>query len=226
MSTTILVIEDDEQVRRLLRNVLGGHGYTIVEASTVAAATDALQRTRPAVVLLDLGLPDGDGLALLRAMRPDDKTPVIVLSARDKEGDKIIALDLGADDYLTKPFGAGELMARIRVALRRVSPAHADDVITVGPIRIDQPRHEVTVDGVVVHLTPIEFKLLVELARSPGRVLTHRHLLREVWGPDAVEQNQYLRVHVAALRRKIEKDPARPHWLVTEAGVGYRMRDA
>jgi two-component system KDP operon response regulator KdpE len=226
MSTTILVVDDDEQVRRLLRNVLAGHGYTIVEASTVAAATDALERTRPAVVLLDLGLPDGDGLALLRAMRPDDKTPVIVLSARDKEGDKIVALDLGADDYLTKPFGAGELMARIRVALRHAGPMHDDDVLVAGTIRIDQPRHEVTVNGDVVHLTPIEFKLLVELARSPGRVLTHRQLLREVWGPDAVEQNQYLRVHVAALRRKIEKDPARPQWLVTEAGVGYRLRDA
>jgi two-component system KDP operon response regulator KdpE len=225
MTTNILVIDDDPQVRRFLRNVLAGHGYTILEAGTVAVGTEAIARHRPDVVLLDLGLLDGDGLDVLRAMRPDDKTPVIVLSARDKEGDKIVALDLGADDYLTKPFGVGELMARIRVALRRAGPAPSD-VLIAGPIRIDQPRHEVTVDGEVVHLTPIEFKLLVELARSPGRVLTHRHLLREVWGPEAVEQSQYLRVHVAALRRKIERDPARPQWLITEAGIGYRLRDA
>jgi two-component system, OmpR family, KDP operon response regulator KdpE len=225
MSATILVIDDDAQMRRFLRNVLAGHGYPLVEASTVAAGIEVITRNRPAVVLLDLGLPDGDGLDVLRAMRPDDKTPVIVLSARDKEGDKIVALDLGADDYLTKPFGAGELLARIRVALRHTTPA-ACDVIAVGPIRIDQPRHEVTVEGEVVHLTPIEFKLLLELARSAGRVLTHHHLLREVWGPEVVEQTQYLRVHVAALRRKLERDPARPQWLITEAGIGYRLRDA
>ncbi|HSD90505.1 MAG TPA: response regulator, partial [Kofleriaceae bacterium] len=226
MSAIILVIDDDAQMRRFLRNVLTGHGYTLLEAANVATAIEVVTRHPPNLILLDLGLPDGDGVEVLRAMRPDDKTPVIVLSARDKEGDKIVALDLGADDYLTKPFGAGELMARIRVALRHIGPAHEEDVISVGPIRIDQPRHEVTVDGVIIHLTPIEFKLLLELARSPGRVLTHRHLLREVWGPESVEQTQYLRVHLAALRRKIEKDPARPLWLVTEAGVGYRLRDA
>jgi two-component system KDP operon response regulator KdpE len=226
--STILVIDDDAQVRRFLRNVLGGHGHVVAEAESVAAGLDAVRRSRPAVVLLDLGLPDGDGLTVLRAMRPDDKTPVIVLSARDKEGDKIVALDQGADDYLTKPFGAGELLARIRVALRHSASitAATPDLLDVGPIHIDQPRHEVTVDGEVVHLTPIEFKLLVELARHPGRVLTHRQLLREVWGPEAVEQSHYLRVHVAALRRKIERDPAQPKWLVTEAGVGYRLRDA
>lgn len=225
MSTTILVIDDDAQMRRFLRNVLAANNYAVVEAGTVVAGIESVAHVRPSVVLLDLGLPDGDGADVLRAMRPDDKTPVIVLSARDKEGDKIVALDLGADDYLTKPFGAGELLARIRVVLRRSGPA-TSDVIAVGPIRIDQPRHEVTVEGEVVHLTPIEFKLLRELARSAGRVLTHQHLLREVWGPEAVEQSQYLRVHVAALRRKLEKDPARPQWLITEAGIGYRLRDA
>lgn len=225
MTTTILVIDDDAQMRRFLRNVLGAHSYTIVEAATVATAIESIQRAHPHVVLLDLGLPDGDGCDVLRAVRPHDKTPVIVLSARDKEGDKVVALDLGADDYLTKPFGAGELLARIRVVLRRSAPA-APHVITVGPIHIDEARHEVTVDGQIVHLTPIEFKLLVELARASGRVLTHQHLLREVWGPDVVEQSQYLRVHVAALRRKLEKDPARPRWLLTEAGIGYRLRDA
>ena len=138
----------------------------------------------------------------------------------------MIALDSGADDYLTKPFGAGELMARIRAVMRRgTTGAAVPDVLEVGPIRIDQARHEVTIEGTLVHLTPIEFKLLVELARQPGRVLTHRQLLREVWGPTAVDQNHYLRVHVAALRRKIERDAAQPRWLVTEAGVGYRLRD-
>ncbi len=225
MSAIILVIDDDAQMRRFLRNVLTGHGYTLLEAASVATAIEVVTRHQPNLVLLDLGLPDGDGLDVIRTMRPDDRTPIIVLSARDKEGDKVVALDLGADDYLTKPFGAGELLARIRVALRRASVA-ATDMITVGPIRIDQPRHEVTVDGRVVHLTPIEFKLLLELARSAGRLLTHQHLLREVWGPEVVEQSQYLRVHVAALRRKIERDPARPRWLITEAGIGYRLRDA
>jgi two-component system KDP operon response regulator KdpE len=224
MSSTILVVDDDAQMRRLLRNVLTGHGYTLLEAASVAAAVEVVARRQPNLVLLDLGLPDGDGLDVIRTMRPEDRTPIIVLSARDKEGDKVVALDLGADDYLTKPFGTGELHARIRAALRRAG-AIATDVITVGPIRIDQPRHEVTVEGQVVHLTPIEFKLLLELARSAGRVLTHQHLLREVWGPDVGEQSQYLRVHVAALRRKIERDAARPRWLVTEAGIGYRLRD-
>jgi two-component system KDP operon response regulator KdpE len=173
-------------------------------------------------------LPDGDGLAVLRALRPDSRIPVIVLSARGQEGDKVAALDAGADDYLTKPFGAGELMARIRVALRHATAAGVGttpDVLTVGPIQIDQPRHEVTVDDKVVHLTPIEFKILVELARQPGRVLTHRQLARGVWGVGPVDQSHTLRVHVAALRRKIEQDSARPRWLVTEAGVGYRLRD-
>jgi len=189
---------------------------------------DAIARHEPGVILLDLGLPDGDGLAVLRAIRPDSSVPVIVLSARGQEGDKVAALDAGADDYLTKPFGTGELMARIRVALRRAGAAGgapAPEVLDVGPIHIDQPRHAVTVDGEAVHLTPIEFKILVELARQPGRVLTHRALERAVWGATAVEQSHTLRVHVAALRRKIEADPARPQWLVTEAGVGYRLRE-
>jgi two-component system KDP operon response regulator KdpE len=225
--TTVLVVDDDPYVRRYLRTALGGHGYLVTEAATVAEALAAVVHKKPTIVLLDLGLPDGDGLAVVRALRPDSQVPVIVLSARGQEGDKVAALDAGADDYLTKPFGAGELMARIRVALRHFVAATGElpDVLEVGPIRIDRPRHEVTVAGTQVHLTPIEFKLLVELARQPGRVVTHTQLLREVWGPGAVEQSHYLRVHVAALRRKIEADPARPKWLVTEAGVGYRLRD-
>ncbi len=224
---TVLVIDDDPQIRRFLRAALGSYGHLVVEAASVAAGIESIGRTRPSVILLDLGLPDGDGLAVLHAIRPDNSVPVIVLSARGQEGDKIAALDAGADDYLTKPFGAGELMARIRVALRHAGAHGGDvpDVLVAGVIRIDQPRHEVTVAGKVVHLTPIEFKLLVELARQPGRVLTHRHLLKEVWGPDAVEQSHYLRVHVASLRRKIEDNPSHPRWLVTEAGIGYRLRD-
>jgi two-component system KDP operon response regulator KdpE len=224
--TTILVVDDDLQLRRFLRTTLAGHGHTVVEAGSVAEAIDAIGRVVPAVILLDLGLPDGDGLTVLRAIAPEVRPPVIVLSARGQEGDKVTALDAGAEDYLTKPFGASELLARIRVVLRRTGGTPAADVIEVGPIRIDQPRHTVTVDGREVHLTPIEFRLLVELARQPGRVLTHRQLLREVWGPNAVEEIHYLRVHMGALRRKIEADPARPRWLVTEAGVGYRLREA
>jgi two-component system KDP operon response regulator KdpE len=223
--STILVVDDDLQLRRFLRTTLAGHGHSVVEAGSVAEALDAIDRVHPHVILLDLGLPDGDGLGVLRQIPAETRPPVIVLSARGQEGDKVIALDAGAEDYLTKPFGAGELLARIRVVLRRGGGAPAPDVLEIGPIRIDQPRHSVTVGGQEVHLTPIEFRLLLELARSPGRVLTHRQLLREIWGPSAVEEVHYLRVHMAALRRKIEADPARPRWLLTEAGVGYRMRE-
>jgi two-component system KDP operon response regulator KdpE len=223
--TTILVVDDDLQLRRFLRTTLTGHGHAVVEAGSVAEAIDAAGRVHPHVILLDLGLPDGDGITVLRRIPAEDRPPVIVLSARGQEGDKVTALDAGADDYLTKPFGASELLARIRVVLRRTGGAPAPDVIEVGPIKIDQPRHTVTVAGHDVHLTPIEFNLLLELARYPGRVLTHRQLLREVWGPNAVEEVHYLRVHMGALRRKIEADPARPQWLLTEAGVGYRLRE-
>ena len=223
--TTILIVDDDLQLRRFLRTTLAGHGHTIAEAGSVAEAIDAIARVHPAVILLDLGLPDGDGLSVLRKIPAETRPPVIVLSARGQEGDKVTALDAGAEDYLTKPFGASELLARIRVVLRRAGGSPVLDVIEVGPIRIDQPRHLVTVDGNDVHLTPIEFRLLLELARQPGRVLTHRQLLREIWGPNAVEEVHYLRVHMGALRRKIEADPARPQWLLTEAGVGYRLRE-
>ena len=223
--TLILVVDDDLQLRRFLRTTLAGHGHTIAEAGSVAEALDAVGRLRPSLILLDLGLPDGDGLDVLRKLPADHRPPVIVLSARGQEGDKVTALDAGADDYLTKPFGASELLARIRVALRRVVAAPALDLIEVGPITIDQPRHVVTVEGREVHLTPIEFRLLLELARQPGRVLTHRKLLTEVWGPNAVDETHYLRVHMGALRRKIEADPARPRWLLTEAVVGYRLRE-
>jgi two-component system KDP operon response regulator KdpE len=220
---TILLVDDDSQFRRSLRVGLTSYGYVVAEAGSVAACLEVAERTKPALVLLDLSLPDGDGLSVLGALRGETKRPVIVISARGREGDKITALDAGADDYLTKPFGTGELMARIRVAMRHAPPN--DDVLVAGDIRIHQPRHEVTVAGRLVHLTPLEFKILVELARQPGRVLTHRELLRDVWGPTCVDNAHYLRVHIASLRRKIEDDPAAPRWLLTETGVGYRLAD-
>jgi two-component system, OmpR family, KDP operon response regulator KdpE len=223
----ILVVEDEAPMRRFLCSALTSHGFRVAEAGTLALAERLATEGRPAAVLLDLGMPDGDGLALLRQLREWSTAPVIVLSARDREDDKVLALDAGADDYLTKPFGTSELLARIRVALRhaRGQAVPDDPVITIGPMRIDQARHEVAVDGELVHLTPIEFRLLALLARHGGKVLTHRQLLHDVWGPRNTHQTHYLRVHMAALRRKIEADPARPRWLITEAGVGYRLRD-
>ncbi len=227
MSDVVLVIEDESAMRRFLSAALTSHGFKVIEAGTVAQAIALATEARPAAILLDLGLPDGDGLDLLRTLREWSTTPVIVLSARDREDDKVTALDAGADDYLTKPFGVSELLARIRVALRhaRGQTVPDDPVLAIGPIRVDQARHEVTVDAEQVHLTPIEFRLLAFLARHAGKVLTHRQLLHEVWGPRSTQHTQYLRVHMAALRKKLETDPARPRWLTTEPGVGYRLRD-
>jgi two-component system KDP operon response regulator KdpE len=227
VTDTVLVVEDEVAMRRFLRAALEPRGFRVVEAATAHEGEAAATQSGPVAILLDLGLPDGDGLALLRKLREWSATPVIVLSARDREDDKVTALDAGADDYLTKPFGTSELLARIRVALRhaRAQEAPDDPVIAIGPIRIDRARHEVTVDGEQVHLTPIEFRLLALLARHAGKVLTHRQLLVDVWGPASAQHTHYLRVHMAALRRKIEKDPARPKWIATEAGVGYRLRD-
>jgi two-component system KDP operon response regulator KdpE len=226
LADTVLVVEDDEQMRRYLRTTLVGHDFRVVEAGTLHDGVARATQSVPALVLLDLGLPDGDGIDLVRSLRAWTATPIIVLSARGREDDKVAALDAGADDYLTKPFGVAELLARIRAALRRARGAASSDdaVLEAGPYRIDQTRHEVTVDGAPVRLTPTEYKLFVLLARHAGRVLTQGHLLREVWGPNAVEQGHYLRVHMASLRRKLEQDPTRPRWLITEPGIGYRLQ--
>jgi two-component system KDP operon response regulator KdpE len=221
----VLVVEDEPQVRRFLRASLVSRGYRLVEATTVREAQQLATSHVPDVFLLDLGLPDGDGIELTRALREWTQAPIIVLSARGREEDKVRALDAGADDYLTKPFGVNELLARMRVALRHAQGVPSDNpVLCAGPLRIDLARREVTVEGRDVRLTPTEFKLLVLLARNAGKVLTHGHILREVWGPNST-QPHVVRVHMAELRRKLEAEPARPRLLVTEVGVGYRLRD-
>jgi two-component system KDP operon response regulator KdpE len=221
----VLVVEDEPQVRRFLRASLTSRGYGLVEATTVREAQQLATSHVPDLFLLDLGLPDGDGIELTRSLREWTNAPIIVLSARGREEDKVDALDAGADDYLTKPFGVSELLARIRVALRHAQRTPRDEpVLCVGPLRIDLARREITVEGQDVRLTPTEFRLLVLLARNAGKVLTHGHILREIWGPHST-QAHVVRVHMAELRRKIEADPARPRLLVTEVGVGYRLRD-
>ena len=225
---TVLVIEDEVAMRRLLRASLEAHGYAVLDAATMAEGRRSATARAPDLIILDLGLPDGDGLELVASLRVWTRVPIIVVSARDREADKIRALDAGADDYVTKPFATGELLARMRVALRHAdaTPGVAAAIVEVGPFHVDHDRHEVTVAGAPVKLTPIEFRLLAHLMRHAGKVLTHRHLLREIWGPGAVEHTHYLRVHMAALRRKVERDAGRPQWLLTEPGVGYRLRDA
>lgn len=222
----VLLVEDDPAMRRFLRATLTTHGYRLVEAASAEEGVAALTAQAPEVVLLDLGLPDGDGIDLTRRVREWSQVPILVLSARGREADKVEALDAGADDYLTKPFGVNELLARLRVALRhaRSQGEAAAPIIDAGPIRIDLARRVVTRDGAELHLTPIEYRLLALLAQNAGRVLTHQHLLREVWGAGHTHQPHYLRVYMATLRRKVERDPARPSLLHTEQGVGYRLR--
>jgi two-component system, OmpR family, KDP operon response regulator KdpE len=221
----VLAVEDEPQVRRFLRASLGSRGYRVIEATTVREAQQLATSHVPDLILLDLGLPDGDGIELTRSLREWTHAPIIVLSARGREEDKVDALDAGADDYLTKPFGVNELLARIRVALRHARGTPQDaPVLSVGPIRIDLARREIDVEGRDVRLTPTEFKLIVLLARNAGKVLTHGHILREIWGPNST-QPHVVRVHMAELRRKLETEPARPRLLLTEVGVGYRLRD-
>ncbi len=225
----ILIVEDEFQVRRFLRTALAAQGYRTVEAVDVKGALAAITTHPPEIVLLDLMLPDGDGIHLTREIRQWSHVPIIVISARGREDDKVKALDAGADDYLTKPFGTNELLARIRVALRHAALAGSDEaqiVLEIGPLRIDQASRAVTVGGEEVHLTPIEYRLLALLAQNAGKVLTHRQILREVWGAPYTSERHYLRVFMMQLRRKLERDPARPRLLVTEPGVGYRLKDS
>ncbi len=225
MNKTLLVIEDETAMRQFLHDALTGNEYVVAEATTAMRGLELAAAIQPSAILLDLGLPDGDGLGLLRELRAWSQTPVIVLSARQREDDKIAALDTGANDYLTKPFGIGELLARIRVALRLAGERRDEPVTAVGPIRIDHARREVSVDGNGVHLTPIEFRLLSILARNAGRVLTHEELLKEIWGPEHGKPTHLLRVHMATLRRKVDRTGTWPRWITTESGVGYRLRD-
>lgn len=224
----VLVVEDEPQMRRFIRATLTSHGYRLVEAVCCAEALMLASSHNPDLVLLDLGLPDGDGIDLTRRIREWSAMPVIVISARGREDDKVAALDAGADDYITKPFGVNELLARMRVALRHAragATGAAAQTLEIGELRVDLVRREVTKGGKDVHLTPIEYKLLALLAQNAGKVLTHQHILKEVWGPAYANQTHYVRVHMAELRKKIEANPARPKLLVTEPGVGYRLRD-
>jgi two-component system KDP operon response regulator KdpE len=222
MKPLILVVEDDPQIRRFLRATLDAEGYRYLEALTAEDGLTQAAAHLPDLILLDLGLPDRDGLDVIRGVRAWSTLPILVVSARGQESDKIAALDLGADDYVAKPFTVGELMARVRAALRR-AVAVAAEVFRFGHVEVDLENRVVRVAGEEVHLTPNEYRLLVVMIKHPGKVLTQRQLLNEVWGPNSTEQAQYLRVYIAQLRRKLEKDPARPKFLQTEPGVGYRL---
>ncbi|MFN8711054.1 MAG: response regulator [Planctomyces sp.] len=224
-SPRVLVIEDDRSIRKFLRISLTSNGFDVIEAETAEVALRQAIAEPPDAIILDLGLPDADGLDVIYRIRDWTTIPIIVLSARGSESDKVKALDSGADDYLTKPFGTGELLARIRVALRHHSGRTAEDepVFRSGHLIVDLAHRLVTVNGREVHLTPTEYRLLTVLVRHAGKVVTHRQLLKDVWGPDAVHENQYLRVYMGTLRSKIEERPAQPSYLLTEAGVGYRL---
>jgi two-component system KDP operon response regulator KdpE len=222
----ILLIEDEPQMRRFLRTALTTNDYRLVEAETAKEGLAQAAARNPDVILLDLGLPDRDGLDVTRELREWAGTPIIVLSARGREQDKVAALDVGADDYLTKPFGVEELLARIRVALRHAAlppGAAPEPIFEAGVLRVDLAERRVWRQGEEIHLTPTEYKLLATLVRHAGKVLTHRQLLKEVWGANYVNQSHYVRVYLAQLRQKIEPDPARPRLLLTEPGVGYRL---
>lgn len=226
---TIAVIDDETPIRRFLRASLGAEGFRVVEAETLKEGIRLITAERPDLVLLDLGLPDGEGADIIRDVRAWSAMPFIVLSARGAENAKLAAFDAGADDYLTKPFGVGELLARIRVALRHAARASDDPreptIVTVGPLRIDLAARRVFRANEEVELTKTEFDLLSYLARQMGKVLTHRQLLKEVWGPHAVNEPHYVRVVMGHLRKKLERDPSRPEHLITEQGVGYRLQD-
>jgi len=222
----ILAVDDEKEILRALKTYLTGHGYEVVTAETGKDALSLCYGRRPDVILLDLGLPDIPGLDIIREVRRASTTPIIILSVRSDDRDKVEALEAGADDYLTKPFSVSELLARIRVALRHAAGplAQNEPVIPINGLTIDLARRQVTRDGQEVRLTPTEFNLLKTLARYAGKVVTHRMLLREVWGPEYGDESHYLHVYMAQLRRKLESDPQNPRFIITEPGIGYRLR--
>jgi two-component system, OmpR family, KDP operon response regulator KdpE len=226
MKPRALIIDDEVQIRRLLRVALEGAGYDVHEADAGQPGLQAIAIVRPEVIVLDLGLPDLDGLTVLQRLREWSTTPVVVLTVRDSESDKVSALDAGADDYVTKPFSTAELLARLRAAQRRALPPEDVSVFTLGELTVDLAARRVTKAGVELKLTATEYALLRLFVRHAGRVLTHRHILREVWGPKSEEHRQYLRVYVTHLRQKIEHDPTKPVLIRTEPGIGYRFASA
>lgn len=226
MTASILIIEDETEIRRFLRATLGANGFTPLEAETAHEGLQKLIAQRPDVIILDLGLPDRDGQDFIRDVREWSQVPIIVVSAREQEADKVLALENGADDYLTKPFAAGELLARIKVALRHAQRLESGGGHTYDydGLSIDLSARRVTLDRDDVHLTPIEYKLLSVLAKNAGKVLTHAYLLKAVWGRHSTEQNHYLRIHTQHLREKLADDPLAPRFIITEPGIGYRLK--
>lgn len=222
-SLRILVVDDEIEIRRFLRVSLSVHGYSIFEAQTGNEALQMAVNCRPDLVILDLKLPDLDGVEVTRQLRKWSQIPVIILSVRNQEQDKILALDAGADDYLTKPFGVGELLARIRVVMRRIVTPEGSSTYTIDGLTIDLARHKVILNGKEITLTPTEFDLLKALAQNAGKVMTHRHLIHQVWGTVYEDEDRLLRVNIANLRRKIEANPSKPDYILTELGVGYRL---
>jgi two-component system KDP operon response regulator KdpE len=224
--TVIVVIEDEAPMRRLLKTILAAQGYLVAEAETGRRGLIEAGRRRPNLLILDLGLPDMEGIEVIEQLRAWSQVPILVLSARDQERQKVAALDAGADDYLTKPFGAAELLARVRVALRHAAMVAAnagESEFTVGPLKVDLLNRKVWVADREVHLTPIEYRLLSVLVKQAGKTLTHRQMMHNVWGSARVDNSHYLRIYMRQLRHKLEEDPARPRFLLTEAGVGYRL---
>lgn len=225
ISPSVVVVEDEKQIRRFVRSALEAEGCRVFEAESGQQGLVEAGTRKPDLIVLDLGLPDLDGVEFIRDLRGWSAVPILILSARSTENDKIVALDAGADDYLTKPFGVGELLARVRALLRRQGKSsEGSPVVSFGDIQADLSKRVVTRSGEPVHLTQIEYRLLALLMANPGKVMTHRHLLREVWGPSFVESNHYLRIYVGHLRQKLEADPAQPKYLLTETGVGYRFQ--
>jgi len=220
----VLVVDDENAIRRYLHTALTAQGFTVYEAANGEEAVNAVLKDRPDIIILDLGLPDFDGIEVTRRLREWSQTPIIILSVREAEQDKIAALDAGADDYLTKPFGTGELMARMRVVMRRLAGKSDEPILQVDNLKMDLSRRIVTVNENQISLTPTEYEILRLLLQNAGKVLTHHYLLRQVWGTAYESEMHILRVNISNLRRKIEPDASRPHYLITEPGVGYRLR--